>query len=136
MFSATVVIEGNLVADPELRFTAKGTAACEGRVLASERRQNEAGWEDTEPTGVRFVVFGQPAENLAESARKGTRLLLAGALRTEAWADRSTGEKRTGQTLWVDSAAVSLTYAAAIPRKITRERASQTDPAAPDLAQV
>jgi len=107
------------------------------RVLASERRQNEVGeWEDAEPTRARFVVFGQPAENLAESARKGTRLLLAGTLRTEAWADRSTGEKRTGQKLWVDSVAVSLAYAAAITRKITRERASQTDAAAQGLAQV
>ncbi len=114
MFSATVTVEGNLAADPKLRFTNKGKAACEGRVLVNERRMNEAGeWEDTEPTGIRFVLFGTPAEHLAESGRKGTRLLLVGTLRTESWADRTTGEKRTGQKLWVDSAAVSLTYPAA-----------------------
>jgi len=99
MFSATVTVEGNLVADPELRFTGKGTAACEGRVLAGERRQNEVGeWEDTEPTGVRFVVFGQAGENLAESARSGTRLLLVGTLRTEAWADKATGASGAGRS--------------------------------------
>ncbi len=52
MFSTCVTVEGNLVADPELRFTKAGKAACEGRVLASERRQNEAGeWGEPSPPG-------------------------------------------------------------------------------------
>ena len=90
---------------------------------------------DTESTGIGFVVLRQPAENLAESARKGTRLLLAGTLRTEAWADRVTGRSGPGRSFGATPAAVSLTYAAAIPRKITREGAAQAA-AAQDLAQV
>jgi len=76
-----------------------------------------------EPTAVNFVVFGSSAENLAESARRGTRLVLVGRLRTEVWPDKATGEKRTGQKLWVDVVGVSLTYSAVIPRKINWERA-------------
>lgn len=126
MFSTTLTIEGNLTADPELRFTSQGKAVVDGRVLANERRQAEAGeWGDTEPTAVNFVLFGSAAENLAESARKGTRLVLVGRLRTEVWPDRATGEKRTGQKLWVDVVGVSLTYSAAVPRKINWERARQ-----------
>jgi len=138
MFSTTVVIERNLAADPELRFTGRGTAACQGRALASERRQNEAGeWGETEPTAVNFVVFGSSAENLAESARRGTRLVLVGRLRTEVWPDRATGETRTGEKLWVDVVGVSLTYSAAVPRKIDWERArQQSESAAAEPARV
>ncbi len=100
MFSTTLTIEGNLTADPELRFTSQGKAVVDGRVLANERRQAESGeWEGTEPTAVNFVLFGSAAENLVESARRGTRLVLVGKLRTEVWADKATGEKRTGQKL-------------------------------------
>lgn len=54
MVSATVTIEENLVADPELRFTQTGKAAWEVRMPASERRMPEAGeWQDTGPAHAR-----------------------------------------------------------------------------------
>ena len=74
MLTTTVTFEGNLAADPELRFTPTGKQLAELRVLVNARHQNDAGeWEDAEPTRHRVTCFGTLAENVTESLRSARR---------------------------------------------------------------
>ena len=100
----TVTFEGNLAADPELRYTASGKQVVEFTVLVNERRLNtDTGeWEDGEPTRHRVKAFKQLGENIAESLRKGDRVFVHGTITTEVWTDKDTGDKRTAQKVLAD----------------------------------
>lgn len=50
---------------------------------------------NAEPAGHSCKVWGPSAEHVAESAAKGTRVLVHGHVETETWNDRDSGEKRT-----------------------------------------
>lgn len=125
MLTTTVTFEGNLAADPELRFTPTGKQLAELRVLVNARRQNDAGeWEDTEPTRHRVTCFGTLAENVTESLRTGDRVLIIGRLTTDTWTDKDTGDKRTAPRVLADAAGASLRWATARP---ARTRQAPTD---------
>ena len=83
-----VVICGNLGADPEARG-----AVTTFSVAVSDRRKVDGQWQDA-TEWFRCVAFGRQAEILAESAKKGDRVIVEGKMRTSSWVDRSTGAKR------------------------------------------
>ena len=116
MLTTTTIFEGNLAADPELRFTPNGKQVVEFTVLVNSRRQNDAGeWEDREPTRHQIKAFGTLAENTAGSLQKGDRVIVAGNVTTDSWDDRDTGSKRTMQKVLADAVGISLRWATAEP---------------------
>jgi len=121
MLNTTIVFEGNLAADPELRFTLSGKHILELTVLVNERRQDDAGeWVDAEPTRHHVKAFGTLAENVAESVGKGDRLIVVGRVTTDTWTDKDSGGKRTAQQVLADAIGPSLRWASAKPVKATR----------------
>lgn len=88
-----VSLIGNLGKDPEVRFTAGGTAVCNMRVACTERAKAKDGtWEDrTEWVGV--VAFGKTAENAGQYLAKGRQVYVEGRLQTREWNDKE-GNKR------------------------------------------
>lgn len=114
MLTTTVTFEGNLAADPELRFTPTGKQLAELRVLVDGRWQNDAGqWEDTEPTRRRVTCFGTLAENATKSLRSGDRLLAVGRTTIDTCADKTTGDERTAPRALADAVGASLRSATA-----------------------
>lgn len=114
MSTTTVTFAGNLGADPELRFTPNGNPVTQLRVIVNRRTRTSAGeWEDVEPTGHSCKVWGTAAEHVAESAIKGTRVLVHGHLETETWTDKDSGDKRTRDVVVVEEIGLSLTWNAA-----------------------
>ena len=109
---------GNLVADPELRFTPSGVAAASVRIAVTPRsRDNATGeWKDGETVWLSGTVWRQYAENVAESLQKGMRVIVQGRLKQRSYETRE-GEKRTVYELDVDEIGPSLRYATA---KVTR----------------
>lgn len=75
-------VAGRLAADPELRYTPKGTAVLEFRVIANATRENLA------PVGVKAIVYGKRAESAKEKLAKGTLCELAGDVILEAYTDK------------------------------------------------
>lgn len=121
MLSTTVTFEGNLPAEPEVRFTPSGTQITEFTVLVNRSRQNDAGeWVDDEPTRHACKAFKQLGENITESLTRGDRALVVGNLVTDTWADKETGEKRTRQVVLVDAIGPSLRWATATVNKPQR----------------
>ncbi|MFB7286849.1 single-stranded DNA-binding protein [Actinacidiphila glaucinigra] len=113
-----ITVVGNLVDDPELRFTASGAAVAKFRVASTprtfDRQTNE--WKDGESLFLTCSVWRQAAENVAESLQKGMRVIVQGRLKQRSYDDRE-GVKRTVYELDVDEVGASLRSATA---KVTR----------------
>jgi len=93
--STTVRFAGNVTGDPELLYTGDGKPFVGCRVVVNRRIQNEAGeWADGEPTGHRVTIHGTAANYSYVSAVRDDRVVLRGQLRSEAWCEGGTGEKR------------------------------------------
>lgn len=108
----SLTVTGNLVEDPELRFTPNGVPVIRFTIASTPRvfdREADA-WRDGEPTFLDCTAWRQLAENLATSARKGARLVVAGRLRTERW-ETPEGEKRSKMVMDADEVAASMTFA-------------------------
>jgi single stranded DNA-binding protein len=113
-----ITVVGNLVDDPELRFTPSGAAVANFRIASTprtfDRQSNE--WKDGEALFLSCSVWRQAAENVAESLQKGMRVVVQGNLRSRQYETRE-GEKRTVFEIQVDEVGPSLKYATA---KVTR----------------
>lgn len=107
-----ITVVGNLVADPELRFTPSGAAVCSFTVASTARRFDKASgeWQDGDPLFLRCNAWRQMAENIAESFRKGNRLIVTGNLVQRSWQDRESGEKRSMLEVQVDDVGASVKF--------------------------
>ncbi|GAA4657867.1 single-stranded DNA-binding protein [Streptomyces chumphonensis] len=113
-----ITVVGNLVDDPELRFTPSGAAVAKFRVASTprtfDRQTNE--WKDGDSLFLTCSVWRQAAENVAESLTRGTRVIVQGRLKQRSYEDRE-GIKRTVYELDVDEVGASLRNATA---KVTK----------------
>jgi single-strand DNA-binding protein len=121
-----VTIDGNLTADPELRFTPSGAAVCNGTIAHTPRRFNRQAneWEDGETVFLRWSVWRDQAEHVAESLQRGDRVVAVGKLVSRSWETKD-GEKRTVLELDADTVAPSLQRASAKVTKAQRSGAGQ-----------
>ena len=127
MMNLDLTIIGNLTGDPELRFTPTGTAVVKFTVAHTPRTRKGDEWIDGETTFLDCTAWRQLAENVAESLRKGTRVVVAGRLRTERW-ETPEGDKRSRMVLDVDGVGPDLAYATATVKKLTRHPGSEVAP--------
>lgn len=105
-----VSIEGTLTADPELRFSATGTAWGKFRIAANERVFRDGSWVDSDRhLYLSVTCFKTLAENVAESFVKGDRVVVIGTLQTDEWESES-GDKRTQVVLVANNVAGSVIF--------------------------
>ncbi len=83
-----ITIVGYLGRDPELRYTAQGTAVCKMSVATTERRRSTNGESEEHTTWFRVTVWGRQAELANEYLGKGRQVYIEGRLRLEEYADR------------------------------------------------
>jgi len=116
-----ITIVGNLVDDPELRFTPSGAAVANFRIASTprtfDRQTNE--WKDGESLFLTCNVWRQAAENVAESLQRGMRVIVQGRLKQRSYETRE-GEKRTVFEIEVDEVGPSLRNATAKVAKAQR----------------
>jgi single-strand DNA-binding protein len=113
-----ITLVGNLVDDPELRFTPSGAAVANFRVASTPRTYDRQSgeWKDGESLFISCSVWRQAAENVAESLQRGMRVIVQGRLKSRSYETRE-GEKRTVFEIDVDEVGPSLRSATA---KVTR----------------
>ncbi|NEW73785.1 single-stranded DNA-binding protein [Streptomyces rapamycinicus] len=120
-----ITLTGNLVDDPELRFTPSGAAVAKFRVASTprtfDRRTNE--WKDGESLFLTCAVWRQAAENVAESLTRGTRVIVQGRLKQRSYDDPE-GIRHTVFELDVEDVGVSLKTATAKVTKTGAQRAA------------
>ncbi|MDE0642649.1 MAG: single-stranded DNA-binding protein [bacterium] len=117
----TVTIVGNLTQDPEMRFTPNGVAMARLSIAVNRRSFNRETnqWEEGETSYFNATCWRQMAENVSESLRKGTRVVVTGRLQQRSW-ETSEGEKRYMVEIQVDEVAPSLRFATASVTRIPR----------------
>ncbi len=109
-----IPVVGNLVADPELRFTASGQPVATFRVASTPRVMDRATneWKDGDSLFLTCNVWRQAAENVAESLQRGMRVIVTGRLKQRSYETKE-GEKRTVFEVEVDDVGPSLRNASA-----------------------
>lgn len=90
------IILGNLGNDPEVKYTASGSAIANLTVATSEEWKDKTTGESKSLTEWhRVVLFGKLAEVACEYLRKGSQVYIEGQLRTRKWTDNAGVEKYT-----------------------------------------
>ena len=82
----SVLLEGNLCRDPELRYTPKGTPVC-SLVVASNRSYKVGGERHEEVSFVETTTWGKLATVCAEHLAKGRGVRVVGRLKQDRWED-------------------------------------------------
>jgi single-strand DNA-binding protein len=123
-----MTIAGNIVDDPELRYTPSGQPVVRFRVASTPRyRDGQTGeWKDGESLFLTCQTWRQMAENIAESLTRGTRVIVAGRLQQRSYEAKDGSGKRTVYELEADEVAASLRSASAKVTRATRTSTSGT----------
>ena len=113
---------GNLVSDPELRFTPSGAAVAKFTVASTPRYLDKTTneWKDGDSLFLQCQIWRQAAENVAESLTKGMRVIVSGRLKQRSYETKE-GEKRTVFEVEVDEVGPSLRNATAKVTKTARQ---------------
>ena len=98
-----VMIIGNLGSDPEMRYTPTNRAVTQFNVAVNQSTKNQQTGEWVEETDwFRVSVWGDRAERMAETLRKGNRVFVEGRFKTRQFEGRD-GQTRTSLEITADS---------------------------------
>ncbi len=118
----SVTLVGNLVEDPELRFTPSGVALCNLRFAVNRRwKNNNTGEWEEEAHFFSGSCWRDLAENVAESFSKGDRVIVSGRLQQRSW-ETQEGERRSVVEVSVTEIGPSLRWATATVRRVHATR--------------
>lgn len=95
-----VILLGRVTMDPDLKYTPKGSAVLEFRIAVNRRYKDKATdeWKD-DSSFFNVNAWGQQAERLSETMKKGSAVLVEGQLKSRTWETQS-GEKRYAVDIW------------------------------------
>lgn len=137
MATNTVTVIGNLVEDPELRFTGSGVAMAKIRCAVNRRWRDQAGEWQEETSFLGGTLWREAAENAAESLQKGMRVIVTGRLEQRSW-ETTDGDRRSVVEISIDELGPSLRWATATVTKTQKQgggdwgdQAATSMPAAP-----
>lgn len=117
-----VTVWGNLTADPELRFTPEGRAVANFTVAQTPRTYNRQSnsWDDGTTMFMRCSIWGEYAENVAESLHRGERVIAVGRLKQRSWEATDGSGTRTVIEMDVDEVGPALRFVTSQIRRATR----------------
>lgn len=90
-----VFLMGNLTADPEIRYTPKGTAVCDLRLAINRYFSSDSNERQEETTFVDVTLWSRQAEVAGTYLKKGRGVFIEGRLQLDSWEDKQSGQKRT-----------------------------------------
>lgn len=116
-----VMLIGNMGSDPEIKYTPSGDQVANISLATTDSFKDKKTGEKVERTEWHQVTaFGRLAEIIGEYTRKGSKLYIEGALKTEKWQDKSGNDRYTTKIIcrdmqMLDSKPQSSEQAAATP---------------------
>jgi len=122
-----VTIIGNATGDAEIKFGKTGTPYATVSVAVTPREKGPDGkWapNDDKTAFYRVTCFKSLAENVAESVKRGNRVVVIGKLEPREYEHQ--GERRTSLDVIADHVALDLTFATANATKAQRQSTAQT----------
>ena len=115
----SVTLIGNLVDDPELRFTPSGVALAKIRMAVNRRWRGQDGEWQENTSFFGGTVWREQAEQVAESLQKGMRIIVSGRLEQRSW-ETEQGDKRSIIEIQIDEVGPSLRWATATVNRTQR----------------
>lgn len=102
----TITISGNIGRDPELKYSASGTAVVKFSVADTTGKDDnkKTVWHDV-------VVFKEQAEHVAASVKKGSRVIVTGRLDKSEYTGKD-GVKKQRVEVIADDVSISLRWSA------------------------
>jgi single-strand DNA-binding protein len=98
-----VMLMGRLTRDPEVRYSANGTAITNIGLAVNRNWRNQDGQTQEEVTFVDVTAFGKRGEAVGQYLKKGRPIFIEGHLRMEQWDDKQTGQKRSKLAIIMDA---------------------------------
>jgi single-strand DNA-binding protein len=96
-----VILVGNLGADPEVRYTADGTAVCKFRIATTEKFKDRQGNMQERTEWHRIVAWRKLAEICGQYLSKGKQVYIEGKIRNDSW--EQDGVKRFSYEIVADT---------------------------------
>lgn len=126
MQETPITVIGNAVDDPELRFTPGGAAVANLRIASTARKFNRQTnqFEDGDSLYLGVTCWKGHAENVAETVRRGMRLIVTGHLRQKQY-EKKDGTRGSSYEIAEAEVAVSLRNATAAVTKATSGQGGQ-----------
>jgi single-strand DNA-binding protein len=97
-----IMLMGNIVRDPEVRYTANGTAVCSTSMAINERYRSAQGEDREETCFIDLTIWGKQGETLKQYVKKGDPLFVEGTLKLDQWQDKATGANRSKHSVRVE----------------------------------
>ncbi len=94
-----VILIGYLGADPEIRYTADGTAVTTFRIATSRQWTNKNGERVDQTEWHRIVAWRRLGEICAQYLSKGKQVYIEGRLQTRSWEDRDGNRRWTTEII-------------------------------------
>ena len=127
MPSQLIVMTGNLASDPEMTFTSTGSARARLSVAVQDRYRDSSGsFVDGEAYFARCVAWGDLAERIANSVRRGDRVIICGVMVGRSWL-KDDGTKGYAQELRLEDVGASLRWAEATIKRVRGSRSGTQD---------
>lgn len=98
-----VILMGRLTRDPEVRYSANGTAVTNIGLAVNRNWRNQDGQTQEEVTFVDVTAFGKRGEAVGQYLKKGRPIFIEGHLRMDQWDDKQTGQKRSKLAIIMDA---------------------------------
>ena len=95
-------LTGHLGADPEMRYTAQGSAVTTFRVASNRSWKDRENNPHEETEWFRIVAWDKLGEICNQYLTKGTRVYVEGRLQTRKWTDRDGQERYTTEVIAQD----------------------------------
>ena len=108
MSANSTSMTGNLVADPELRFTSTGRPVANFRFACNERIVIDGVWQDR-TNFFNTVVWGDLAQNVATSLGQGDRVMVTGRIQIREYTDGA-GVKQYRTEIVADEVGAALRF--------------------------
>lgn len=123
-----LTIAGTVGGDPDLHFTPSGAAVCNLSVAVNHRRYNKGTgqWEEAGTDWWRVNIWRGLAENVAESVRKGDRVLVYGKVSSRRWEGRD-GQQITSWEITAEEVGHSMKFATTVQNRAQRNQAGGQD---------
>lgn len=116
MNSPQITIVGRLWEQPELAFSKAGKPWLKCQVICKDKVKDANGaWVDADPVWFTILCWGDMAEHLAESVRKGDDIIAVGAYTQREY--EIDGVKRHADEIKATSIGVSVQWGPAYTRK-------------------
>ncbi|NUS83119.1 MAG: single-stranded DNA-binding protein [Streptomyces sp.] len=125
-----ITLVGNLTDDPELKFTDGGAALAKFTIAVTPRMFDRTSntWKDGTTAFYRCAAWRTLAEHVADSLKKGSRVVASGRMRQHDW-QTPEGENRSMLAVEVDDIGASVRFTTVT---INAKRAAQSGPAGDD----